>query len=121
MEKQKEIKRLAEKIYESGVSLDGIDFAYGATWDSHFTRLALKLVNDGYRLCGGDNCPNYKHYQAECERCTKKMEIKKALEIGAIKQQAVREFAERLKDNCTFDGHRVALDKNKIDELVKEV
>lgn len=39
---------------------------------------------------------------------------------GDVKQ-AVREFAEILKENCTFDGHRVALDKNRIDELVKEV
>lgn len=37
---------------------------------------------------------------------------------GDVKQ-AVREFAEILKENCTFDGHRVALDKNRIDELVK--
>lgn len=32
-----------------------------------------------------------------------------------------KELSERLKAACTFDGHRTALDKNKIDEIIEEV
>lgn len=52
----------------------------------------------GYRLCGGEDCPNFKHYQAECKRCTKKMEVKKSFEIESAVQQAVKEFAEKFRE-----------------------
>lgn len=60
-------------------------------------RKAERLFNAGYRLCGGENCPNFKHYQDECDYCTKKMEVKKSFEIESAVQQAVKEFAEKLK------------------------
>ena len=65
--------------------------------------------------------PNYSSYYYECLGAAKDgAEKLHNAGYGDVKQ-AVREFAEILKENCTFDGHRVALDKNRIDELVKEV
>ncbi len=53
-----------------------------------------KIESGELKECGGEDCPNFKHYQAECKRCTKKMEVKKSLEIESAVQQAVKEFAE---------------------------
>lgn len=46
---QKEIEEIAETIFKSGVALDGSDFMFGIDGDDHFTRLAKKLYNAGYR------------------------------------------------------------------------
>lgn len=94
MDKQKEIEQMAEVLEAAKTAARQ---TFGSLNQGFGMWYATALINAGYRLCGGDNCPNYKYYQAECERCTKKMEIKKAFEINAIKEQAVREFAEIVK------------------------
>lgn len=133
MDKQKEIERIAEIICEAYIPKQKPqELRYADIY--RFMPTATALVNAGYRLCGGESCPNFKHYQAECERCTKKMEIKKALEIDAIKHPVVKEFAERLKECFVMaddialyphysDGYNRALEavSEKINELVKEV
>lgn len=48
MDKQKEIKKMAKAIYETGVAIDGTDIAFGLIDDSHFERMARKLVAEGY-------------------------------------------------------------------------
>lgn len=48
MDKEREIKELAKIIYESGVALNGTDFAFGVSGDDHFTKLAKKLIEAGY-------------------------------------------------------------------------
>ena len=75
----------------------------------------------GYRLCGGEDCPNFKHYQAECKRCTKKMEVKKSFEIESAVQQAVKEFAEKLKEQMELNGYRSPLHNRIIDNLITEL
>lgn len=102
MDKEKEIEDMAKELH-------------CATNESFIScrKIARILVERrGYRLCGGEDCPNFKHYQAECKRCTKKMEVKKSFEIESAVQQAVREFAEELRkaleeyrlENEYFDG-----------------
>ncbi len=49
-EREKEIGELAQTIFSSGVAIDGTDIAYGLTGnDSHFHRMAAKLIDSGYR------------------------------------------------------------------------
>lgn len=46
MNKEQQIKKLAEEIYRAGVALDGSDFAHKS---DHFERLAGELYKAGYR------------------------------------------------------------------------
>lgn len=46
MNKEQQIKEMADEIFNAGVALDGVDFAYKS---DHFDRLAIKLYNAGYR------------------------------------------------------------------------
>ncbi len=88
MNKEKEIEEMAKELH-------------CATNESFIScrKIARILVGRrGYRLCGGEDCPNFKHYQAECKRCTKKMEVKKSFEIESAVQQAVKEFAEKFRE-----------------------
>lgn len=48
MDKQKEIEKMAKAIYMTGVAIDGTDIAFGLIEDSHFERMARKLVAAGY-------------------------------------------------------------------------
>lgn len=48
MNKQQEIEKMAKAIYETGVAIDGTDIAFGLIEDSHFERIARKLVAAGY-------------------------------------------------------------------------
>ena len=48
MDKQKEIEKMAKAIYETGIAIDGTDIAFGLIEDSHFERIARKLVAAGY-------------------------------------------------------------------------
>ena len=49
-DREKEIEELARAIFYSGVAIDGTDIAYGLTSkDSHFHRMAAKLIEAGYR------------------------------------------------------------------------
>lgn len=48
MDKQKEIEKMTKAIYETGVAIDGTDIAFGLIEDSHFERIARKLVAAGY-------------------------------------------------------------------------
>ena len=48
MDKQKEIEKMAKAIYETGIAIDGTDIAFGLIEDSHFERMARKLVEEGY-------------------------------------------------------------------------
>lgn len=49
MEKQKLIEEMAQVIFNRGVALDGIDFAFGTKGSDHFDRIATALYNAGYR------------------------------------------------------------------------
>lgn len=83
--------------------------------------LAEVVINAGYRLCGGEDCPKFKRYQAECERCTKKMEVKKSFEIESAVQRVVKEFAEKLKEKMELNGYRSPLHNRIIDNLITEL
>lgn len=48
MDKQKEIEKMAKAIYMTGVAIDGTDIAFGLMEDSHFERMARKLIVAGY-------------------------------------------------------------------------
>lgn len=48
MDKEKEIERMSKAIYETGIAIDGTDIAFGLIDDSHFERMARKLVAAGY-------------------------------------------------------------------------
>ena len=49
-EREKAIEELAQAIFSSGVAIDETDIAYGLTGnDSHFHRMAAKLIYSGYR------------------------------------------------------------------------
>lgn len=91
--------------------------------------IAEELVNSGY----GD----VSEYKAEIERLRTTLgqcstELNSALEslrsqcreIGKLKaevKQAKIDVLNELKEKCKFDGHTVAVYKNDIDELIKEV
>lgn len=91
--------------------------------------IAEELVNAGY----GD----VSEYKAEIERLRTTLgqcntELNSALEslksqcreIGELKagtKQAKIDVLNELKEKCKFDGHTVAVYKNDIDELIKEV
>lgn len=91
--------------------------------------IARDIVNAGY----GD----VSEYKAEIERLRTTLgqcstELNSALEslksqcreIGALKaatKQAKIDVLNELKEKCKFDGHTVAVYKNDIDELIKEV
>lgn len=48
MDKQKEIEKMAKAIYETGIAINGTDITFGLIEDSHFERIARKLVAAGY-------------------------------------------------------------------------
>lgn len=48
MDNKKEIERMSKAIYETGIAIDGTDIAFGLIDDSHFERMARKLVLKGY-------------------------------------------------------------------------
>lgn len=111
MNKEKEIEEMAKELH-------------CATNESFIScrKIARILVERrGYRLCGGEDCPNFKYYQAECKRCTKKMEVKKSFEIESAVQQAVKEFAEKLKEQMELNGYRSPLHNRIIDNLITEL
>lgn len=109
MNKEKEIEEMAKELH-------------CATNESFIScrKIARILVERrGYRLCGGEDCPNFKYYQAECKRCTKKMEVKKSFEIESPREQAVKEFAEKLKKELwKFDGSWQEYDGEDLCETV---
>ena len=110
-DKEKQIQEMAKELH-------------CATNESFIScrKIARILVERrGYRLCGGEDCPNFKHYQAECKRCTKKMEVKKSFEIESAVQQAVKEFAEKLKEKMELNGYRSLLHNRIIDNLITEL
>ena len=49
--KENQIYDIAKIIFERGVALDGIDFAYGLVGSDHFDRIARAIYNAGYRNC----------------------------------------------------------------------
>lgn len=130
MNKEKEIKELAKTIYESGVALDGTDFAFGVSGDDHFTKLAKKLIEAGYYINDNSTLKTYsdsvlmkqtktwlidqirlleqscKDYEWQVNNQAKNYEKL----LSKAKQQSVREFAERLKQalfvNCTIIRRR---------------
>ena len=91
--------------------------------------IAVALVKEGYG--------NISEYKAEIERLRTTLgqcntELNSALEslksqcreIGELKagtKQAKIDVLNELKEKCKFDGHTVAVYKNDIDELIKEV
>lgn len=97
--------------------------------DCNQYRKALALMQAGY----GD----VSEYKAEIERLRTTLvqcntELNSALEslksqcreIGELKagtKQAKIDVLNELKEKCKFDGHTVAVYKNDIDELIKEV
>ncbi len=101
---------------------NGDKYYTGAPID-HLAELEDKIESGELKECGGEDCPNFKHYQAECKRCTKKMEVKKSLEIESAVQQAVKEFAEKLKE--VFNSKHWAVFANAankdIDNLITEL
>ena len=113
MNKEKEIEEMAKELH-------------CATNESFIScrKIARILVERrGYRLCGGEDCPNFKHYQAECKRCTKKMEVKKSFEIESAVQQAVKEFADELKRRAArlTPKHPHIIMALSIDDLIIEL
>lgn len=92
-------------------------------------RKAVALVRAGYS--------DVSEYKAEIERLRTTLgqcntELNSALEslksqcreIGELKagtKQAKIDVLNELKEKCKFDGHTVAVYKNDIDELIKEV
>lgn len=50
MTEQEKIEEMAKDIYDTGISIDGTDIAYGVfSNDDHFHRIARKLYSAGYR------------------------------------------------------------------------
>ena len=94
-----------------------------------YKEYAERLIESGYG--------NVTEYKSEIERLRTTLgqcntELNSALEslksqcreIGALKagtKQAKIDVLNELKEKCKFDGHTVAVYKNDIDELIKEV
>ena len=110
---------------------------------------ALELCNDVYAPCNGcpyetcTSCDNTLHTDAlklitEQEREIEKLKADLDHQIDAAndaenladhlkhdldkaRKQAQIDVLNKLKEKCKFDGHTVAVYKNDIDELIKEV
>ena len=90
-----------------------------------------KIESGELKECGGESCPNFKHYQAECECCTQTMEVKKSLEIESAVQQAVKEVGEWLRRNLrknatdvyfmNYDEYGKAVSLTVAESLVLEI
>lgn len=91
--------------------------------------IAKELVDEGYRLCGGDGCPNYKHYKADCAHCVQVMEIRQTMLIEIAKKQAVKSLVDKIKgkkrdivyQNGIFTVHGVGVSLTDIDKAVAEL
>lgn len=80
MDNQKEIEKMASAIYHTGIAIDGTDIAFGLMEDSHFHKIANKLVNSGY----GDT-------KAAVKECTAKVRYETAKEILSKVYELVEE------------------------------
>lgn len=127
--KQEQINKIQEIInncyvVDSYIAAEGSEGGYIDTEEA-----AKAIVEAGY----GD----VSEYKAEIERLRTTLgqcntELNSALEslksqcreIGALKaeiKQSKIDVLNELKEKCKFDGHTVAVYKNDIDELIKEV
>lgn len=101
----------------------------GMDWNADFHKIAELLYESGYRLCGGDSCPNYKHYKADCEHCARVMEIRQTMLMDIAKKQAIKSFADKLKakqrdivyKNGAFTIHGVGVSLTDIDKAIVEL
>lgn len=136
---QEQIKKMARSMCgycstdgKCAVSKNGREPDICANVDTEhclYKEYAERLIESGY----GD----VSEYKAEIERLRTTLgqcntELNSALEslksqcreIGELKagtKQAKIDVLNELKEKCKFDGHTVAVYKNDIDELIKEV
>lgn len=88
----------------------------------------IQDIKKALEICSGDDgcreCPYYDYH-----RCDKAL-LKDALALITEQNQKYQEqrikqaqidVLNELKEKCKFDGHTVAVYKNDIDELIKEV
>ena len=62
-------------------------------------RRAERLYNAGCRMCGGESCTNFKHYEAECKCCTETMELKQRLALESAEEKARKGTAKEILQN----------------------
>lgn len=129
-DREKQIEEMANDLADNCAIVSDTYYDYdlqSACNDIDYKKTAENIYALGYRLCGGDSCPKFKHYKAECEHCTKVMEIKQACIVESAKKHAVKEAFEKLK-KC-FIKHRPTFYKdatyefteNELDELFTEL
>lgn len=90
MAKEPQINEIAKVIFERGVALDGIDFAYGLIGSDHFDRIARAIYNAGYR--------KIPEGAVVVSKSVLKEELQN-LEIQARKETA-REIIDKVKQKC---------------------
>lgn len=92
----------------------------------------IQDVKKALEICSGDDgckeCPYYDYYH--CDKALLKdalaliteqvVEQNQKYQEQRIKQAKI-DILNELKEKCKFDGHTVAVYKNDIDELIKEV
>lgn len=88
----------------------------------------IQDIKKALEICSGDDgcreCPYYDYYH--CDKALLKdalaliTEQNQKYQEQRIKQAKI-DVLNELKEKCKFDGHTVAVYKNDIDELIKEV
>lgn len=92
----------------------------------------IQDIKKALEICSGDDgcreCPYYNYYH--CDKALLKDALALITEqvVGQNQKyqeqrikQAQIDVLKKLKEKCNFDGHTVAVYKNDIDELIKEV
>lgn len=111
MDKEKEIGRMSKAIYETGIAIDGTDIAFGLIDDSHFERMARKLVAEGY----GDVRAAVKEFANDLQNA---IVINELIRNKDERMVVLAEIEELVKEVCGDEYDEL---KKKIVEVLKPV
>lgn len=80
----------------------------------------VKILVESSKKCRYTDCNNCDYqYVKDCAQYRKAVALVQA-GYGDVKQSKI-DVLNELKEKCKFDGHTVAVYKNDIDELIKEI
>ena len=107
MEREKMIEEMAKDIFDCHDALEGIDFAFGHGKGTHFDRMAVKLVNVGYRKVPEGAAVLTREELANHDEQVEKDTVKKVLDAIGTK--------------CSFCGvGRCVCTRKVVEEIIKE-
>lgn len=102
---------MSKAIYETGIAIDGTDIAFGLIDDSHFERMARKLVAEGY----GDLRAAVKEFANDLQNA---IVINELIRNKDERMVVLAEIEELVKEVCGENNDEL---KKKIVEVLKPV